>query len=322
MSTRRSKKCSRKPPSPQPYPWLMLTHGKSSRVSSFYSIQEKRHYVTKIPDVSNKSLRTSCQGWVVVTDFKTNEILLVHLSSLERIKLPHLVDSSNYIHGSCILTTPPNASNSMVGLFANDRPSAMIWHLGQEKWIEQEYGPDRLESLIVCEGKIYGQAVDLPWFDVYEFVGENLVTRRLVTLPRGLDHGVPCSCDYLVRSGGDIFVVQSNPMGEATKRIRYIHVYKFNKTNSKWIRVESIGDRSFFINTKSPSSSIPSHTPFLAPPQTPISKGTVSITLRVNKIGACTPTTWNQITFTPRILPKCSQQSITSSFRHDSLVSS
>ncbi|CAI9113918.1 OLC1v1014623C1 [Oldenlandia corymbosa var. corymbosa] len=274
---RRSKGCPFKPPTPQRYPWLMISHGKSSGVTSFYSTLEKRHYMTKIPHVSDRAVCASYQGWLVVVDPDTRECMLLNLASMEQINLPRIIGSDfsnlniapteetakvidDYMHGNCVITAPPTSANCVVGFFVDYRPSAAIWRPGQEKWTTHDFG-DELGALAVCNNMIYGFTESDKFFAVCEFVDEKLVTKRIGPMPDPVnDEAVMHARAFFVGSCGDIYCVVMSPLGETTERLRYLHVCKFDPTNSTWTRMENIDNQVFFINDDSsilcPASSV------------------------------------------------------------------
>ena len=53
------------PTDPQSYPWLVICDGYDKEKQTFFSISKDYFHTRNIPEMRNKLIYTSCDGWLV-----------------------------------------------------------------------------------------------------------------------------------------------------------------------------------------------------------------------------------------------------------------
>ncbi|KAL3511945.1 hypothetical protein ACH5RR_024662 [Cinchona calisaya] len=179
---------------------------------------------------------------------------------MEKIKLPPWI--GYYSMDSCNLSRPPNHPKCIIVAFSQKpEPCIRFCRPGgrDNKWNDQKLlvRPDTGSSLyefpVAYKGNLYcfpklsdelmiidfdGSKIDIRPVDVENVPREALVpeTVRIKT--------------YLVESDSELFRLKINYVGLTDKlSVRYIDVFRLDMEDLSWTRVESLGDRAFFLDT-------------------------------------------------------------------------
>ncbi|KAH7860620.1 hypothetical protein Vadar_015631 [Vaccinium darrowii] len=253
----RSKSRTSFPPAALPCPWLLFCHGQGSNTQTFYSVSEARFYVKRISDISGKQICASFHEWMVMADYYSSDCFLLNLISLERINLPSWESRHCKF---CILSAPPTDDNCIVGFVSKESEWIMFCRPGDCEWVKHIFEPGIpiLLGYTIYKGEIYchgiakrGALVILDIVDhrveVRHVLGENGTS-----LPeRGNETLLPEICKmstYLVESCDEMFAVHISMLGESSRKIRDIDIFKLDLSALEWVKVESIGDCTFFIS--------------------------------------------------------------------------
>ncbi|CAL5444237.1 unnamed protein product [Camellia sinensis] len=235
------------PPPPLPCPWLVFNHGEHGKYSTqtFFNTSQDTYVMGRIPELCDKMIVTCSHGWLVLLDLEYDDCFLLNPVSMEKIMLPPL---QYFPFFCCILSSPPTDPNCALIFVCREKPSAMFCHLGDDEWTEQHLrSAEYFRSATICGGKIYGITLDGTLLTVDD-VGSNLVVTELGSekAPNPSIPGTSRLDENLVDSCGELFIVVKSYLG-MTMKIRDMEVYKMDFSRLLWTKVDSLGDRTFFL---------------------------------------------------------------------------
>lgn len=232
-------------------PWLVIVHGEkqSYPTQTFVDIAQDHYVVANIPEMLNTEICTCSHGWLVLFEFESNECFLLNPVSMEKIMLPKLPPAFSF--STCILSAPPTDPECIVIFESTENPSVIFLRLGESSvWTEQYSGSDggSFRGAAMCGGRIYGLALGGTLMTA-KVVGSNLVVTQVGAeeLP---NNTIPETFHFsyqIVESNGELFGVVKYYKG-TTDRIRLIEVYKMEFSRLVWTKVESLGNRAFFLS--------------------------------------------------------------------------
>ncbi|KAF7152528.1 hypothetical protein RHSIM_Rhsim01G0011100 [Rhododendron simsii] len=247
----RSKSRTSFPPAALPCPWLMFCHGKNSKTQTFYSASEASFCVKRIPAISGKRICASFHEWMVMVDDYSSDCFLLNIISLKKIDLPPW---ERVRYQFWILSAPPTDDNCIVGFVGEDSHSITFCRPGDGKWVVHMFEPDigSLYRYTICKGEIYCHGRQYNWDNlvILDIVDDRVEVRHVLT-------GSPNSplvpeilrCEsYFIESCEEIFLIHMSMLGASEKKIRDIYIFKLDLSALEWVKVESLGDRTFFIN--------------------------------------------------------------------------
>ncbi|THG12499.1 hypothetical protein TEA_023004 [Camellia sinensis var. sinensis] len=235
------------PPPPLSCPWLVFNHGEHGKYSTqtFFNTSQDTYVMGTIPELCDKMIVTCSHGWLVLLDLESDDCFLLNPVSMKKIMLPPL---QYFPFFCCILSSPPTDPNCALIFVCRQKPSAMFCHLGDGEWTKQHLrSAEYFRSATVCGGKIYGITLDGTLLTVDD-VGSNLVVTELGS-EKAPNPSIPETSkldENLVDSCGELFIVVKSYLG-MTMKIRDIEVYKMDFSRLLWTKVDSLGDRTFFL---------------------------------------------------------------------------
>ncbi|KAF8378533.1 hypothetical protein HHK36_029876 [Tetracentron sinense] len=235
-------------PASLPSPCLVFSHGKRNRSQTFFSIPKGQYCVKSIPELQQNLICTCSHGWLVMLAFYSDDCFLWNTASMEKIKLPPL---KSFSHRACVLSSSPNDPNCIVLFTSSEGPFIRFCRPGSSEWFEYTFGSDGeiISEAIMHGGKIYCLTF-LHRTLLMVDIDPHLAVRKLeVKIP---DPSLPDTVrlsNYLIESCGEIFLVKKMYLGETTTKVRDFDVFKMDFLRMVWVRVESLGDRAFFISS-------------------------------------------------------------------------
>ncbi|KAE9462471.1 hypothetical protein C3L33_05620, partial [Rhododendron williamsianum] len=238
------------PPAALPCPWLMFCHGRRLNTQTFYSVTEASFCVKRIPNISGKRIYASFHEWMVMVDDYSSDCFLLNMISLEKVDLPPW----EFIpHKFWILSAPPTDDNCIVGFVSEDEQCITFCCPGDGEWAEHMFEPDigPLMGYTVCKGELYflGLQENLVILDIVDHRVEVRHVLRDNRTPRSpLIPEIFRTSRRLIESCEEIFLVHVSMVGASEKKIRDIDIFKLDLSVLEWVKVESLGDRTFFIN--------------------------------------------------------------------------
>ena len=248
------------PTDPQSYPWLVICDGKDKERQTFFSISKNYFYTRTIPEMRNKLIYTSTNGWLVLKDLDSNNLCLLNPTSKEMMQLPRLVDITD--DDICILTaTPDDPNHQFHVVFIHSKTCTFYFcQLGDEIFYKQtfeENGSERICSATFLGGKIHL----LIYFGVpagnllytAEFVGREIYFTKLAV--EDIDKSLPitrfCFRTYLIESCGELLFVKQMSFGSYERKVHSFIVLRMDFSKKAWVQVKNIGERAIFISDRS-----------------------------------------------------------------------
>ncbi|KAI8570115.1 hypothetical protein RHMOL_Rhmol01G0008400 [Rhododendron molle] len=238
------------PPADLPCPWLMFCHGRRLNTQTFYSVGEASFRVKRIPDISGKRIHASFREWMVMVDNYSSDCFLLNMISLEKVDLPPW----QFVrHRFWILSAPPKDDNCIVGFVGEDGQCITFCRPGDGEWAEHIFEPEigPLKTYTICKGEIYLYGIEgnLVILDIVDHrVEVRHVLRDDRTLGSPLVPEIMLSFTRLIESCEENFLVNLSMLGASSRKIRDIEIFKLDLSVLEWVKVESLGDRTFFIN--------------------------------------------------------------------------
>ncbi|KAM7469405.1 hypothetical protein LguiA_007588 [Lonicera macranthoides] len=259
-------------PIPRSDPLLLYIHDKRGIKHTFYRISDGQELVRNIHCMRRKVVCASSYGWLCLRNNSSGSSCLLNSTSWEKIELPTLI-LSNYI--VCLLSSPPaNPGCTVVFICNSAREGFVTFKIYRpnidgaiDSWIEQEVnlGGYEIEHAVNYDGRIYG--IDYRSGHVFIFEVSNItasITVRKIEMqeetPLPLLAEVDKTKKILVESCGELYVVRLILWDELDPLvIQDLEVFKleYSSTNFNlkvWERVESIGDRAFFLSSNCSAS--------------------------------------------------------------------
>ncbi|KAF7136142.1 hypothetical protein RHSIM_Rhsim08G0204900 [Rhododendron simsii] len=245
-------------------PWLVINQAEKRQgysTQTFVDIAQDHYDVVSIPEMLNKRICTCAHGWLVLFDYTSDDCFLLNPVSMEKIMLPELPPAPLNSFDTCILSAPPTDPECVVILVTTDS-HALFLRLGESRWTEQYLRSERevFRQAAVCGRKIYGLAPGGTLVTV-KVVGSKLVVTELGAeeLP---NEAIPEAFKFfydIVESCGEVFGVVKYYLG-GTSKIREVEVYKLDFSRLAWTKVESLGNRAFFLSGTTCNFSCPTTT--------------------------------------------------------------
>ncbi|KAL4605703.1 hypothetical protein ACB092_09G049400 [Castanea dentata] len=259
LSSEKQLMLSYPPTDPQSYPWLVICDGYDKERQTFFSISKDYFHTRNIPEMCNKLIYTSCDGWLVLKDIDSKNLCLLNPTSKEMMQLPTLEDITDQF--DCILTaTPSDPYNQCYVLFI-DPPTCTFsfCQLGDKKFYKQTLqanGSVFVKSATFHGGKIYlliyfGISGSLSY--TAEFVGGEIRFNKLAIerFDKSLPADVVCYRDYLIESCGELLLVNQMFFGSYRRKVYGFVIFRMDSSKNAWVQVKNIGERAIFISERS-----------------------------------------------------------------------
>ena len=248
------------PTDPQSYPWLVICDGKDKERQTFFSISKNYFYTRTIPEMRNKLIYASTNGWLVLKDLDSNNLCLLNPTSKEMMQLPRLVDITD--DDICILTATPNDPNHQfhVVFIHSNTCTFYFCQLGDEKFYKQtfeENGSERIYSATFHGGKIHLSIYfGVPAGNLLytaEFVGREIYFTKLAV--EEIDKSLPTTRfgfrTYLIESCGELLFVKRMSFGSYDRKVHSFLIFRMDFSKKAWVQVKNIGERAIFISDRS-----------------------------------------------------------------------
>lgn len=223
-----------------------------------YSISSKQLLAnSKLDYLKDHFYWITPQGWLLMVHRDSHETFLWNPFTSQRISLPFDQDRflrTNYTR--CLLSCKPTDINCVVLVLSlND---TVIWYCypGGTQWFKHEYQSRRfhrhrgsvigyMSLLTVVGGKFYtGLGDSVITLDFSPNPKFDIIPIKAVQNPM-----YNFSRLYLLESSGELFSLFFYPPMTCPKRIAEIEVYKLDIQRRAWVKVYTLGDRAFFVNS-------------------------------------------------------------------------
>jgi hypothetical protein len=246
------------PTKPQSYPWLVIGDGKDQERQTFFSISEECFYPRFIPEMCNKVICTSTNGWLVLKDLNSMNFCLLNPTSKEMVQLPSLDGINDKV--ICILSSTPSNHNHQSHVVFIDTKASMFYfcRLGDDKFNKQAFETNRpmffLDAtfhggkiyFLICYGPLFFPLITAEIVDS-EIRFTELETEELSN-PSPLD--IICSVDYLIESCGELLYVHKMLFGLYKRKVYGFLVFRMDFSEKKWVQMKNIGKRTIFLSER------------------------------------------------------------------------
>lgn len=198
------------------------------------------------------------QGWLLMLHRDSHAIFLRNPFTSQRINLPFDQDRflrKNYTR--CLLSHKPTDSNCVVLVLSLH--DTVFWYCrpGGMQWFKHEYQARRFfrhrgtviktMSLMTAVGGKFCTAffstvatLDFSPNPTFDIVAVTLVQNSVYNFRE----------IYLLESRGELFCLYFYPPGACSNKTVEISVYKLDIPTTAWVKVDTLGDRAFIINTR------------------------------------------------------------------------
>ncbi|XP_010917353.1 F-box/kelch-repeat protein At1g57790 [Elaeis guineensis] len=237
------------PPSLGSNPWIILPHGRHKQLQTFINVSDGIVQHRSIPEMQGKRCLGSFYGWLLMWDEPSKECFLLSLTSLSKILLPPLLELAEFLDIS-IVSSSPALPNCMIVFLRKKQPFLFFCHVGDKEWtrLTVNFSHDFfVYSIVNCQGKLYALTFE-----------ENIMLIDTTSSSMNVEimevesftslHSYPSYFPNLVEACGDIFLVLRYSRSWGGGHVVTVDVHKLDFSKLRWERVESIGDRAFFLS--------------------------------------------------------------------------
>ncbi|TVU27869.1 hypothetical protein EJB05_19370, partial [Eragrostis curvula] len=222
--------------------------------------------------LDGKQCLACLQGeWLLLLDKGTKECVMMSLASFSKISLPPLLAPVEKL-GSCVLSssTPPDCT--------------VMFAATEEKQDDSESDEDGSDEDDDEDTgyMLYCRPGDKDWWGLYDDENDHAIDKNSITMAsqgtvyvrtdrrtfiaidaslsssdeatierRGIPHPTrmrwACNEEYLVESDGDVFLLQFYTHGFRNSEVVDMDIHRLDTSVYAWKKVESIGDRTFFV---------------------------------------------------------------------------
>ncbi|KAJ4812924.1 F-box protein family-like [Rhynchospora pubera] len=242
-------------------PWIIQCHGANKHTTSFIDPMKTDIEEKEIVEMKGKLCFGCAEECLFLWDEQTKECFFLDLNSLSKIHLPPL-PKEDIMFSSFSLSSSPNHPNCTVILhgmkFDWENQEILECFLMRCQPYDAKWNKNPLDqediiigsSSVILGGKLYMCSFDsVIVFDVISLL-TGQVDKRTISTPKDAQyypwHGWPNT--YLVESCGLIYLVRMYDYGGGPTN--YIDIYCLDTSSDKWLRIDSIGDRAFFLSDK------------------------------------------------------------------------
>ncbi|KAJ3705600.1 hypothetical protein LUZ61_009305 [Rhynchospora tenuis] len=240
-------------------PWIIQSHGANKHTTTFIDPIKKNIEAKEIVEMQGKFCIGCIDEWIFLCDKQSKEYFFLDLHSLLKVHLPPLPEEKITFTSFSLSTSPdhPDCTVILTGAILEDGTNEiiervlMVCMMQEEKWNKLPLDEDFIAATdVILEGKLYTDKVGhVVVFDVLSLLAGQVDTRTiptpmLVQYPRNDMVSV-----HLVESCGCIYLVRLYGYGGGPTI--YMDIYRLDTSCDEWLRVDGIGERSFFLSDMS-----------------------------------------------------------------------
>ncbi|KAJ4812923.1 F-box protein family-like [Rhynchospora pubera] len=234
--------------------WIIQCHGANKDTTTFVDPMKTNIEEKEIAEMKGKICLGCIDEWLFLSDEQNKECFFLNLKSLSKVQLPPLPKESIIFSSFSVSLSPshPECTVVLTGtIFETREHFHWCCMLNDEKWnkspLDQEF---TAATDVILDGELYTCSVDhLVVFDVPSLLVGQVETR---TIPIPLPVVYPRNdkvCFHLVESCGCIYLVRLYAYGGGSTN--NMDIYRLDTSSDKWLRVNGIGERAFFLSNMS-----------------------------------------------------------------------
>jgi hypothetical protein len=241
-------------------PWIIRCHGPNKHTTTFIDPMKINDVEEKeISEIQGKLCFGCIDEWLFLWDKQSKECFFLELNSLSKVHLPPLPRENN-IMNSFSLSSSPNHSDCIViftgAKFEHETNNItdrflMCCRLHDEKWTKLLLDEDDQcligETCVILDGKLYAYGIgEVIVFDVMSLLEGRIDTTTITGPMSAIYPRTDKVSTHLVGSCGHIYLVRMYKYGMGPTINMDIH--HLDTSSDKWSRVNSIGERAFFLS--------------------------------------------------------------------------
>ena len=237
--------------------WLIRTPGSDKETQTLInplngSIEER-----KIPEMEGQLCLANFEEWLFLISDLTDDCFLLNTYSLKKIHLPPIDEESFASLGLCILTSSPISHDCTIIFFGEEDNFLLFCHPGDKEWTKLPVDLDvtHVTTMLRYKEKLY--VVLLNSIEIIDMASLSTGASTTYVKTTSMDN-TPAHffsfgigrLGHLVESCGDLFFVRTCFPG-TTQTVIDLDIFKLEETEieNDWVRVESIGDCAFFLDS-------------------------------------------------------------------------
>ncbi|XP_078181487.1 uncharacterized protein LOC144575266 [Carex rostrata] len=209
----------------------------------------------KIPELDGQLCLAHFEEWLFLVSDLTDDCSLLNIYSLKKIHLPPIDEESFASLGKCILTSSPTSSNCTIIFFGEEDNFLLFCHPDDNEWTELPVNLDvtHISTMLMYKEELYVVLLNsIEIFDIASLSkGANTTYVETTSMDKP-DHFFSFGIGrlvHLVESCGDLFFVRTC-FPCSTQTVIDLDIFKLEETETDdWVRVESIGDYAFFLDS-------------------------------------------------------------------------
>ncbi|XP_078181453.1 uncharacterized protein LOC144575216 [Carex rostrata] len=234
--------------------WLIRASGSDKKTQTLInplngSIEER-----KIPEMVGQLCLAQFEEWLFLVSDVIDDCFLLNIYSFKKIHLPSIDEELFESLGMCILTSSPTSLDCTIIFFGEEDNFLLFCHPGDKEWTEFPVDLDvtHIRTMLKYKKKLY--VVLLNSIEIIDIAslstGAETTNVKTISIDKPghfFSFGAGRLAN-LVESCGDLFFVRTCFHG-TTQAVIDLDIFKFDETKTDWVRVDSIGDCAFFLDS-------------------------------------------------------------------------
>ncbi|KAL5698040.1 hypothetical protein ACHQM5_029128 [Ranunculus cassubicifolius] len=240
---------------PDQLPWFLSFPKKNTGLCNLRHPIYSDTYIMEVPELEGAIVRHVKYGWWLMS--QGDSILFFNPSTREIIKLPARVYTYDFV--TIAFSAPPTCSDFIVfghSCSADDAVNVAFYRKREDYWdsfwidtpsftfLPSECSPVFCDGVFYCLGKDGKLALFYPdeenKNDMWKLQPKAVVTEALS--PSALMLNQTSSRSFIMEHENEIFSVFTGVWGKK------VSVFKLDKSQMKWDKLESLGDKVFFLS--------------------------------------------------------------------------
>ncbi|KAJ4792667.1 F-box protein family-like [Rhynchospora pubera] len=232
-------------------PWLIQTPGSEKETQTFINPLKGSVEERTIPEMDGQLCLSRFEEWLFLVDDLSDDCFLLNIYSLEKIRLPPIEEPFATL-GLRILTSAPTSPDCAV-IFLGREENFLLFCQPckcKTRWtkLPVEFNVVGASRMLSYNRKLYILLDDIEIIDLAS-LSTNFVETASMDKPEFCSFGIGF-VEHMVESCGDIFFVRTLfPSLPKASSIVDFEIYQLDFANqNSWMRVEGIGDSTFFLD--------------------------------------------------------------------------
>ncbi|XP_078151297.1 F-box protein At2g14290-like [Carex rostrata] len=236
--------------------WLIRTPGSRKETQTFINPLKGSIEERKIPEMEGQLCLAHFEDWLFLVRDLSDECFLLNIYSLQKIHLPPIEVSFESL-GLCILTSSPTSPYCTIIFLGQEDNFLQFCRPGDKEWTEVpvDFDVTDVTRMLMYRGKLYVMLLNS--IEIIDITSLSTATTTYLTTismdkpDQFFSFGIG-EIGHLVESCGDLFFVRTC-FPSTIQTVIDLVIFKLDFSNEDetetWVRVESIGDCAFFLDS-------------------------------------------------------------------------